>query len=257
MASGEEETAWFDRHGSTPVTEVPCSWPAAYRELAERRLACIADRRDIALIERPECKRRWATEPWERQEQAALRGWLLDRLERPALWQDRQGQFQVRSADQLADALAQDAELISVLQLFLGRPDLHLATELVRLITPESVPFLAALRYKDTGLSKRAEWEHVWALQRREDRGEETGPVPVPPKYAQADFARGEVWRHRGKLDVPRERFISYPGAERDSSRSHIFGWAGWDHLQQAMALATVALDRRQRDGWSAERLTP
>jgi len=257
VASGEEETAWFERHGSTPITDVPCTWPAAYKDLVERRLACITERRDIALIERPECKRRWATDPWEKQEQAALRGWLLDRLERPALWQDRQGQFQVRSADQLADTMAGDAEFVSVLQLYLGRPDLHLATELVRLMAPESVPFLAALRYRDTGLRKRQEWEHVWDLQRREDRGEQTGPIPVPPKYAQADFASGEVWRHRGKLDVPKERFISYPGAERDSSRSPVFGWVGWDHLQQGMALATVALDRRQRDGWSGERLTP
>jgi N-6 DNA Methylase len=257
VEAGEEETAWFERHGSTPLTDVPCDWPAAYKELVARRLACIAERRDIALIERPECKRRWATEPWEKQEQVALRAWLLDRLEHPALWRDRQGQFQARSAEQLADALAVDAEFLSVLQLFLGRADLHLAAELVKLMTPESVPYLAALRYRDTGLRKRREWESVWDLQRREDRGERVGPIPVPPRYASADFASNGVWRHRGKLDVPKERFISYPGAERDGSPSPIFGWAGWDHLQQAMALATVALDRRQRDGWPPIRLTP
>ena len=31
---------------------------------------------------------------------------------------------------------------------------------------------------------------------------------------------------------------MSYPRAERDSDRSLVVGWAGWQHLQQAMALA-------------------
>ena len=38
---------------------------------------------------------------------------------------------------------------------------------------------------------------------------------PVPPKYT--SFQRGEYWRLGGKLYVPRERFILYPGAERES----------------------------------------
>ena len=31
--AGEEETAWFDRHGSTPITELPAHWPADYAAL--------------------------------------------------------------------------------------------------------------------------------------------------------------------------------------------------------------------------------
>ena len=27
MAAGELETAWFERHGSTPITELPAEWP--------------------------------------------------------------------------------------------------------------------------------------------------------------------------------------------------------------------------------------
>ena len=38
VAAGEEETAWFTRHGSTPITEIPAHWPEAYRELVQRRL---------------------------------------------------------------------------------------------------------------------------------------------------------------------------------------------------------------------------
>ena len=90
------------------------------------------------------------------------------------------------------------------------------------------------LRYKPSGLTKRAVWERTWDLQRREDAGEDVGPIPVPPKYTAADFQSADIWRLRGKLDVPKERFISYPAAERDGDPSLVVGWAGWDHLQQA-----------------------
>ena len=53
---------------------VPARWSASGSRSIERR-------RDIGLIERPECKRRWQTEPWEKKERAALRTWLLDRCE--------------------------------------------------------------------------------------------------------------------------------------------------------------------------------
>ena len=41
MAKGELETAWFSRHGSTPITELPAHWPEPYRQLVERRIAII------------------------------------------------------------------------------------------------------------------------------------------------------------------------------------------------------------------------
>jgi hypothetical protein len=66
-----------------------------------------------------------------------------------------------------------------------------------------------------------------------------------------------QYWRNRGKLDVPKERFISYPGLGRDGDPTELLGWAGWDHLAQARALAAVYLDRRQQAGWPAERLLP
>jgi hypothetical protein len=36
MAAGDLETAWFSRHGSTPITGLPAHWPADYREIVER-----------------------------------------------------------------------------------------------------------------------------------------------------------------------------------------------------------------------------
>jgi hypothetical protein len=81
--------------------------------------------------------------------------------------------------------------------------------------------------------------------------------VPVPPKYDSKDFRDQVYWRHRGKLDVAKERFISYPGAESDDDPSPLVGWAGWDHLQQATALAALYQKRKDEDGWTQERLTP
>ena len=33
MAAGELQTSWFERHGSTPITEIPGHWPESYRPL--------------------------------------------------------------------------------------------------------------------------------------------------------------------------------------------------------------------------------
>jgi len=257
VAAGEEETSWFERHGSTPRTGLPDHWPAGYRELVARRIELIMERPDLALIERPECKRRWVTKTWAEQEREALRDWLLDRLEAPLLWADPQGRPQPQSVSQLADRVQRDPDLLAVLELFTGRPDYHLAGELGRLLADQAVPYLAAYRYSESGLRKRAAWEEVWALQRREDAGEDVGPIPVPPKYTSADLAKSTYWHHRGKLDVPKERFIAYSGAERDTDPAPVYGWAGWDHLQQARALATLVGHRANHDGWQGERLVP
>lgn len=56
---------------------------------------------------------------------------------------------------------------------------------------------------------------------------------------------------------TPQERFISYPHASRDGDPSLLLGWAGWDHREQAPALATLIVDRQQNEGWDAGKLTP
>ncbi|MFI7172568.1 BREX-2 system adenine-specific DNA-methyltransferase PglX, partial [Rhodococcoides fascians] len=80
IASGESETAWFARHGSTPITEIPARWSNAYCELIEKRIAAIESNPFIRLLEKPEYKRRWAGETWDTKLQSALKDWLLDRL---------------------------------------------------------------------------------------------------------------------------------------------------------------------------------
>ncbi|MEJ7765402.1 MAG: hypothetical protein WKF86_07890, partial [Acidimicrobiales bacterium] len=218
-------------------------------------LDLIASEPASRLLENPEHKRRWASESWEKQQERALRGWLLDRLETEPLWSPN-GQPRVISTDRLADLMRDDADWVSVAALWAGRDDPDLADIVRRLCLPQAVPAVAAARYTEEALRKRAVWEQVWDLQRREDAGE-TVDIPVPPKYTSADFRSKDVWSLRGKLDVPKERFVLLPGAERDTDRSPVLGWAGWDHLQQVQALAAYALERRELDGWDGARLTP
>lgn len=264
VEAGEVETAWFTRHGSTPVTEIPAHWPDWYRDIVQARIDIITSRKDIALIERPECKRRWSAEPWEKKERAALRTWLLDRCEDRALWFEvRDGMKQPRplTVNNLADKLGSDADFTSVAALYaadhLGKPDLPLAQVLTEVIADEHVPYLAAMRYKDSGLRTRAEWEKVWEKQREEDRTGQRLDIDPPTKYRTSDFLKPSYWGNRGKLDVPKERFISYPEAGPDSDATLMLGWAGWDHKEQALALTQLIEARAAGDAWDAERLVP
>ncbi|WP_308114571.1 BREX-2 system adenine-specific DNA-methyltransferase PglX [Streptomyces sp. ISL-12] len=266
LARGDVETAWFERHGSTPVTEIPAHWPEAYRKVVQARIDLIEANKDIRLIERPEYKRRWSTEPWEKREAAALRNWLLDAAEREELWFEERDDYTVPrplTVNQLADALRHDKDVQSVAELYaadhLGKRDASLAAVLAAVIEPEHVPYLAALRYKESGLRKRAQWEQVWEQQREEDRTGQRLDIKVPPKYTSADFLKHSYWSHRGKLDVPKERFISYPGASTESDNSLLLGWAGWNHRDQADALVGLIRDRVENDGWQKKdpRLVP
>ena len=257
-ACGQGDLSWFthQEHRSEPITELPAHWPAAYRELVQRRLNLIESDKFIQLLEKPEHKRRWASEPWDKQVERALRGWLLDKLEDRKYWFDSHGRPAPTSIGQLADQVSRDPDLVSVLELWSGVKDQGVAKTLTALLTDEAVPYLAAYRLKDSGLRKREAWEHTWDLQRREDAGEHIKDIPVPPKYRKEDFRKQPWWHHRGKLDVPKERFILYPDASRDTDPTLLLGWAGWDHAQQAIALAMI-IDQRTAEGTADSTLVP
>jgi hypothetical protein len=299
MAAGEVQTTWFARHGSTPITEVPSHWPAAYRELVERRIARIESDSNLRLIEQPEYKRRWNTESWEKSQQEALRQWLLARLEgyfhEGSRVCDLAGSFDpaahgftaaarphLVSANQLADVVQSDARFLEAAEVYVGAVGFSVPRLVQDLVESESVPALPRDRYKDSGLRKRQDWEETWRLQRLEDAVEEevrgqnpetseeqlkplirkaqvekVGDIPVPPKYASTDFKKASHWKLRGKLDVPKERWIHYPGAERAGDDSPLIAWAGWDHLQQAQALAEYFIDAQTNQGWPPARLKP
>ena len=253
---GEVVTQWFARHRSTPVTEIPAHWPQEYRDVVAKRIETIERSRNIGLIERPECKRRWQSELWETREREALRKWLLDRCEERSLWYGTDGQPRAMTVNRLADRLRADADVVSVARLLKG-PDADLADVLREITAVEHVPYLAQLRYKGEGLLKRTLWERTWDLQRAEDRSGNRLDIPVPPKYTSADFLKNSYWRQRGKLDVPKERFTSYPWASPDSDDSLLLGWAGWDHREQAHVLITLIEERSATDGWDIDRLKP
>ncbi|MET8488225.1 BREX-2 system adenine-specific DNA-methyltransferase PglX [Streptomyces tendae] len=256
---GEVTTTWFTHHNHnyTAVTELPTHWPESYKQVVQKRIDTIESSRAIGMVERPEFKRRWATETWDALQEKALRSWLLDRIESRELWfQD--GQPTILTRAQLTSALSLDEDFVSVAELYAPRQEL--ATVVADLLASEHVPFLAALRYKPTGLRKRADWERVWDLQREEDAAPDEpakrkirDSIPVPPKYTSADFLKPSYWRARGKLDVPKERFISY-ATGAISGTPDLFGWAGWDHREQAQALSTYFTNH---DELSGEQMTP
>ena len=317
MAAGREQTTWFERHGSTPITDIPAHWPEDYRAVVQRRIDAIEQDKTIALLERPEFKRRWNSPRWPDLEQAALRDALLARLEAPTYFPrglpaSADQPAQLTSTARLADAVARDAAFMHLAALYAGHTDFDLPQLVAELVASEAVPALPAQRYTDTGLRKRQQWQATWALQRREDaidaeidqaeqarrqelmdivtqqaaehgkqpdadalawvqdtlnkefvplrkerKVQEVGPIPVPPKYQSKDFLKADVWRLRGGLDVPKERWISYPGCERGADGSLVIAWAGWSHLQQATAVAAYYLDMKDSEGWEPARLQP
>ncbi|MFE6555176.1 BREX-2 system adenine-specific DNA-methyltransferase PglX [Streptomyces sp. NPDC057746] len=258
VAAGEASGEWFKRHRSTPITEIPANWPADYRDLVHRRIEVIESNRAIGMVERPEYKRRWSTDGWDAMRQKALKSWLLDRVEDRAHWFDASGNPTVTTLARLAENLSADEDFASVAELYAPRQDL---VKTVReLLSEEHVPFVSALRYKPTGLKKRADWEHVWELQREEDAAPDElakrkirERTPMPPRYTSSppDFLRQSYWRNRGTLDVPKERFVSYGTVNAQSPE--LYGWAGWDHLEQALALASYI----QQAGLSDDELVP
>lgn len=281
--AGEAESTWFSRHGSTPSTEVPAHWLADYRALIERRIALIGSHPWIGLLERPEYKRRWNQPGWDELKQAALRGWLLDRLEDSRYWPEPA----LQRAGDLAARAERDADFMAVAALLTGQPAFDVTALVRELSTGESVPALKVLRYKAPGLRKRADWEHTWEQQRREDAidaavaaegsrrdGEaeaewqarikseqgrrklaEVGRLPAPPKYTSADFLKTGYWRLRGGLDVPKERFFTVPDPR--SPADWLYGWAGWNPAQRVRALAGAWIDGEERSGVDPVQLLP
>jgi hypothetical protein len=257
MVQGKVRSTWFERHGTTPITEIPSHWSQPYRQAVEARIALIRADRKIRLLERPEYKRRWNWASWEEMEKVALRTWLLNWIEALDVWQLPELQAVAR----MADRLRKEPAAVEAAQLLIGRTDLDPDAVVTDLIQTESVPYLAALRLRPSGLVKRQAWEATWELQRREDELEARNEavvsrIPIPPKYTSKDFVRSSWWSHRGKLDVPKERFMSVPGTRVGSDPSAVFGWAGWNHLERAQALA-AHFGARNAEGADPKELIP
>lgn len=229
------------------------TWNTRARELETRP--------ELRLLENPTCKRRWigigrgsfALDAKTFRDRCIDALWAL-MLE--AIEEAFRADVSVLSPRAALAILQQSPRRAELLTWLSGdKPPL---AALAERMTAEAIPYLSPLRFTETGLEKRAAWEKTWDLQRREDAGEKLdGEIPVPPKYAREDYREGRFFNLRGKLDVPKERFISYPGCESDEDQEPVYGWAGWNHLQQAQALASLYQKRRTEEAWPRERLTP
>jgi hypothetical protein len=207
--------------------------------------------------------------------------------DKPEARPHKAGQIEVSlvSTAKLADIAGRDPAFQSVAELYRGRPDFDVVKLVTELVEAESVPLLPVLRYKPTGLDKRRAWERTWDLQRQEDaidrrvtkegvlvnidgwtaatddgtsplnqaqaallKKEKVGPIPPPPKYKSADFQKGDYWRLRGGLDVPKERWVSFPHCE-GADGLPLVAWAGYDHLQLAKAVAAHYVRVQEQEG--------
>ena len=108
-----------------------------------------------------------------------MRSWLLDRLEAYFDFDGRMNDEKTSTArlpksltsvGKLADVARQDPEFLQVGELYRDNdPAFDVLKLVAELVEAESVPHLPVLRYKPSGLLKRAEWEKTWDLQRQED----------------------------------------------------------------------------------------
>lgn len=274
--------------------DVPSTWPSDLRSLWKRRMDAIAASPELKILEDSHYKRRWIGRQGKfnlirnaGELAEAAKAWLLNRLEDTRHWPREE----LTSSARLADQVRTDSEFMLVAEIYRGHPDFDLPNLVAELAKSEAVPFLPVLRYKPSGLRHRAIWERTWELQRKEDeidarvvsrqsavntqvrsigdnrsltleeakqlKAAEVGDIPVPPKYKPVDFLEQTFWRLRGKLDVPKERFISYPYCERDVDPTLVIAKAGWDHVQQAKALAAYYETVKANEGWGPTRLVP
>jgi hypothetical protein len=97
-------------------------------------------------------------------------------------------------------------------------------------------------------------------LQRRQDAGDDVAEIAPPPEFAASDFVSTvgtRYWDLRGKLDVPKERWVSFPHCEGPDG-TLVIAWAGYDHLQLARAISAYYVDVQERLGGREDpRLVP
>lgn len=244
LARGEEPdeqpSDWWTRHGWEPLTALPKEASAAVRKRVEARRARTATTHALALIETANFKRRWYKPDYAEQERVALTEWLADRVEQAA-----QARAQAFSLEQLVANLQDDARVLAVCEVLTGRKDFSLSQLVAGALQGDAVPSHRFHVYKPAGLVKREVWERTWADQRREDAGEKVTPE-VPPAYSSGDFLKPDYWRLRGKLDVPKERFIAFTEVPGRSGVETLYGWASWTAQQRVKAI--LAIDEELED---------
>jgi len=225
--------------GDWPKGYQPEPLPESLRPLTEARIGVMEANEDIALLEHPLYKRRWIPPDYAKEFRQAAGWWLAEKLE----WALEQHGRPI-SLREWARILGRDERVNAALEVLTSTPMFDLEQELLKIIRANSVPDRAEHYLKPSGLRKL----HATRNTQHETR--------ITPQFARKDFSGATAWKRRGKLNIPRERFIHYAefdhtgrGADAPDSGGPWFGWAGWDSGQRADALAFL-LDRANRAGW-------
>jgi hypothetical protein len=291
-----EILAQLNQDGYEVPKKVPEIWPDDIKAIWQARIEMIIASREIKVLEDPHYKRRWVgrqglfNKSAKLDElQVACKEWMLEHIEINYCKNNEA----LSTCGQLADKLRSDDDFNEVAKHYTGNELFDIQKLISELVEPEHAPQFSAGRYKPKAMSKFRAWQETWDKQRQEDaidaefgvdqplsdddaaneekvaayevakakaaakKAEVVGDIPIPPKYAAGDFRKPSYWSLRGKLDVPKERFFSLPGCEKDGDSTLVIGWAGMNHLQRATAIATWYLDRKETDGWEAEKLKP
>ena len=231
VAPPDEKSAWWDRHGHPKVTEIPDHYSTAHHARIQARMALIEDDDKLRLLESFPFKRRWQLPDPDKETTKAAEAWLLDRLE--GLYAEGGALTTPRPyrLEEIVTAWTRDPRVAAAAAVYEGTSDVDLTLVAERLLVAKSLPDNPHRLYATSGLRKLDQWKEVWALQDREDAGENVGTIPKPPEFKAEDFARKEYFSSRGKLNVPRERFIAF----QDLSPTR-YGWNGWRDLDRGLA---------------------
>jgi len=260
----DDRSSWWAAHGHERVQEIPDCYSVGRRAQLQQRIDLIESDPRIALLETTTYKRRWQPLGWASATAEAAESWLLDRLEElfaPGTDSSPRGPLADPKPYRLEDvaaAWARDRRVAAVAGVWTGTGtsvDLTLVAE--ELLSGNALPDNPHRLYSPDGLRKLAEWKRVWALQDQQDDWQISSAaakaqatpackmrlvdpddpsksivaIQAPPKFEKDDFAKAEYISTRGKLNVPRERFIQF---EDLSPRR--FGWSGWRDRDRALA---------------------
>lgn len=228
------------------AAEPPAHVPVEVRNEYQRRRQLLQDDRSLALLESPVQKRLWRgrqgvfgryDRTYAEKTRTALNAWLTERVETAA--RDRSSCF---ALEHLVATLQDDPRVLAACEVLTDRRDFHLSQLVAEVLQGNAVPNHPFHIYKPGGLLKRQVWERCWDDQRRADAGDNVTPN-VPPNYAGSDYLRSEYWQLRGKLDVPKERFIALTEVPGRAGFETLYGWAGWPPIQRLKAILAIDED--------------
>jgi len=184
--------------------------------LIQDRMEIIKSNKDIALIEDPLYKRRWIPPNYSKEFQDSLEWWVREMAE----WELEQA-GQPLHIREWCRRLMQSERIRAALEVYTGTPNYDSVMVIEKIIRREAVPNRPEHYFKQDGLRKLA-------------RGEQ--------EFTSGDFSDNNVWKVRGKLNIPRERYIAYTDLEPGW-----YGWAGWNAEQRAEALVMLIQEANQQ----------